>query len=105
MLQANLLTQMDSGYALSRPGFQRFLFDVAEQRGVRFRFDSRVETIEDNSLRPVLICKNGSRIYADVLIGADGTSSAMLIKLFEDIVLLNCWLQTALKALHLPASF
>jgi salicylate hydroxylase len=64
-----------SSYILSRRGYQRFLFEEAEQRGVQFRFSSPAEPIEDNATRPVLILKNGARVEADLIVGADGTYS------------------------------
>ena len=69
-----------SSYILSRRGYQRFLFEDAEKRGVQFRFSSPAETIEDNATRPVLILKNGDRVETDVIIGADGTYSTPLTK-------------------------
>jgi salicylate hydroxylase len=65
--------EVDSSYILSRRGYQRFLFEEAEKRGVQFRFGSPAESIEDNTTRPVLILKNGDRIEADLIVGADGT--------------------------------
>jgi 2-polyprenyl-6-methoxyphenol hydroxylase-like FAD-dependent oxidoreductase len=60
-------------YILSRRGYQQLLFEEAEKRGVQFRFGSPAETIRDNAERPVLTLKNGIRIEADLIIGADGT--------------------------------
>jgi 2-polyprenyl-6-methoxyphenol hydroxylase-like FAD-dependent oxidoreductase len=62
-----------SSYILSRPGYQRFLFEEAENRGVQFQFDSPADTIEDSATRPALLLKNGDRIEADLIVGADGT--------------------------------
>jgi salicylate hydroxylase len=62
-----------SSYILSRRGYQHFLFEEAEKRGVQFRFRSPAETIEDNTTRPVLILKNGDRVETDLIVGADGT--------------------------------
>ena len=59
-------------YILSRPGYQRFLYEETEKRGVKFRFGNPAETVEDNATRPVLILKNGDRIGADLIVGADG---------------------------------
>jgi NAD(P)H-nitrite reductase large subunit len=60
-------------YILSRRGYQQLLFEEAEKRGVQFRFGSPAVTIQDNAERPALTLKNGSRIEADLVIGADGT--------------------------------
>lgn len=70
---------IDSSYILSRRGYQQFLFEEAEKRGVQFRFSSPAETIEDSAKRPVLILKNGSRIEADIIVGADGTYYRMTL--------------------------
>ncbi len=59
-------------YILSRPGYQRFLYEEAGKLGVKFRFGSSAETVEDNATRPILILKNGERIEADLIVGADG---------------------------------
>jgi len=64
---------VDSSYILSRPGYQRFLVEEAEKRGVKFRFGCAAESFEDNAARPVLILKNGDRVEADLIVGADGT--------------------------------
>lgn len=61
-----------SSYVLSRPGYQRFLFEEAEKRGVQFQFGTPAETMEDDADRPVLLLKNGDRIEADLIVGADG---------------------------------
>ncbi len=39
---------------------------------MKFRFGSSAETVEDNATRPILILKNGDRIEADLIVGADG---------------------------------
>jgi salicylate hydroxylase len=67
------LIVVGSSYILSRRGYQRFLFEEAEKRGVQFRFNSPAEIIEDNATRPALILRNGDRIETDLVVGADGT--------------------------------
>lgn len=74
-MEANYDVVFGSSYILSRPGYQRFLFEEAEKRGVRFKFSSPAETVEDHATRPVLILKNGDRIEADLIVGADGAYS------------------------------
>lgn len=70
--EADFGAVVDSSYILSQRGYQQLLFEEAEKRGVQFRFSSPAETIEDSAKRPVLILKNGSRIEADIIVGADG---------------------------------
>ncbi|KAI9745685.1 MAG: hypothetical protein M1818_001219 [Claussenomyces sp. TS43310] len=76
------------GYAsfiLSRRGYLRFLFEEAEKRSVQFQFGTPAETVEDNSTRPVLILKNGDRIQADIIVGADGVKSVVRKFMYPDI--------------------
>jgi len=61
-----------ASYVLSRRGYQRFLFEEAEKRGVRVRFSCPVAEVEDGASKPVLVLKNGERVEADLIIGADG---------------------------------
>jgi 2-polyprenyl-6-methoxyphenol hydroxylase-like FAD-dependent oxidoreductase len=70
--EADFGVVIDSSYILSRRGYQQLLFEEAEKRSVQFRFSSPAESVEDNAMRPVLILKNGNRIEADLIVGADG---------------------------------
>jgi salicylate hydroxylase len=72
-LEADCGIVVGSSYILSRRGYQRFLFEEAEKRGVQFIFSSPAETIEDNATRPALILRNGDRVEADLIVGADGS--------------------------------
>ncbi|KAN0104053.1 FAD/NAD(P)-binding domain containing protein [Hyaloscypha variabilis] len=83
-----------ASYILSRPGYQRFLYEETEKRGVKFRFGNPAETVEDNATRPVLILKNGDRIGADLIVGADGVKSIVRKSIYPDIAISseqNCY--------------
>ncbi|KAI9825138.1 MAG: hypothetical protein M1819_000596 [Sarea resinae] len=74
-----------ASYILSRHGYQRFLFEEAEKRGVQFRFNSRAETIKDDPARPALVLEGGEKIEADIIVGADGVKSAVRNAMYPDI--------------------
>lgn len=62
--------------AIQRGDYQRVLLDAAQSGGVRVLTDSDVVNVEagTNELEgcQVVILKNGRRLDADVVVGADG---------------------------------
>ena len=56
-----------------RADYQRVLYDAAVKRGVVVRFDSRVESLDEDG--PSVTIKGGEIVKGDVIVGADGKLS------------------------------
>jgi len=61
-------------FDLHRADVQKVLYRKAESLGVRFRFNSPVQTIDCENAK--LVLKNGEELVADLIIAADGIHSA-----------------------------
>jgi 2-polyprenyl-6-methoxyphenol hydroxylase-like FAD-dependent oxidoreductase len=60
---------------IPRQTYQRLLYEAATREGVNVRFGARVERIDDGEMGPSVKLSTGERIEADLIVGADGTSS------------------------------
>ena len=56
------------GYVLNRVAHDEFLVDLAKESGAEYLVDTRVDKVEDNSV----ICRDGSKISAKIIVDAGG---------------------------------
>ena len=59
---------------MHRADYQRVLYDAAVERGVIVRFDCRTECLDEDE--PSVTIKGGEVVRGDIIIGADGRSTA-----------------------------
>ena len=62
-------------YVIHRADYQNVLLDEALRLGADLRLDQQVERVECNETEPCAVFKDGNRLEADVIVGADGLSS------------------------------
>ena len=60
---------------MHRGDLQQVLYEFAVKRGITLRFDCRVVALDDDSETLTVIIKDGKRIEADIVVGADGKST------------------------------
>ena len=63
---------------------QSLIFDLAKREGVTFKFNSQV--VNANPASGYVELRTGERLYADVIVGADGYDSILrpLVSEFDD---------------------
>jgi salicylate hydroxylase len=64
-------------WTCSRFGFQKVFRQVAEERGIQIRFSTPVQTVDLEDSTAVLA--DGSKLRADLVIGADGESTGLVV--------------------------
>jgi salicylate hydroxylase len=62
-----------SAIVIHRADLQRIFYDAAVKAGAQIRFESKVVSVDTSTSR--LILEDGSAVMADLVVGADGTSS------------------------------
>ncbi|KAH9209432.1 hypothetical protein DL95DRAFT_26040 [Leptodontidium sp. 2 PMI_412] len=80
--------------AIHRAPLQQLLVEAAHEAGVVIQVNTRIVGIDENGPSPVAITKDGRRIEADLIIGADGAKSTIRNLMYPDIQLsssINCY--------------
>lgn len=63
-----------STISIHRGNLQALLVEAAKEAGAKIEVDSKVVGIDESGPSPVAVTKDGRRIEADLIIGADGKS-------------------------------
>jgi salicylate hydroxylase len=71
-----------SYWLIHRADYQRILFDAAKENGVTIRLGSPIETVDEAG--PIVILKNGEKLKADIVVGADGIRSRTRKSILKD---------------------
>ncbi|KAE9375886.1 FAD/NAD(P)-binding domain-containing protein [Stipitochalara longipes BDJ] len=80
--------------SIHRAALQKLLLDAATAAGVDIQVNTRVIDIDESGASPIAITKDGQRIKADLIIGADGAKSTIRSLLHPKIELnssINCY--------------
>jgi salicylate hydroxylase len=77
-----LLTNCYSYWLIHRADYQRILFDAAKENGVTIRLGSPIESVDE--IGPTVILKNGEKLKADIVVGADGIRSRTRKSILKD---------------------
>lgn len=69
-----MLTRLFSS-VIHRADYQMLLLREAQDAGVDLRMGADVREIDVDSMEPSVLLKDGTRLFADVIVGADGMFS------------------------------
>ncbi|KUJ08879.1 FAD/NAD(P)-binding domain-containing protein, partial [Mollisia scopiformis] len=86
-----------------RAPLQQLLLEAATEAGAKVQVNTRVIDIDESDESPVAITKDGQRLEADLIIGADGAKSVMRTLLHPNIQLRSSY--NIYRAVILGATF
>ncbi len=94
-----------SAFAIARSALQQILLDAFPAQNLHL--NKRIKTFQENDVNVASYFKDGSEVFSDVLIGADGLNSAVRMKMFPEVRLRSAgqWCWRGLSDIALPDAY
>jgi salicylate hydroxylase len=80
LLKKESADMTESMTSIHRAPLQKLLLDAAIESGAEIQVNTRIIKVDESGLSPVAITKDGRRIEADLIIGADGPFPLPVVK-------------------------